>query len=338
MWMKNISQDFNPDQYSQLEKFRQVQEIVRHKKAKFDTLKIKSIQKIDLLAASRCNMFSHALILYQNAIITFSVKTAKTLNSVASTFQGYQHYKFQVIKELAEPAALQNISCDGERSDDKFLFDSEEREDDTSRNSERQSRGSDGNACPRHSLPGNQEKSDSLLNLYEESSENSSTAAEKPCQAPLDLLTNNTEVPDTEKDTQQMLKDLFDSPHRQALPPVYGGDLDSSTAASGSQPPSSSSQTPADNSQRFMPSHLLDYGLLDWGQGVAAGPSIPPKSAHPSPLGQTDGASKSDGSASGPPSSGSKAVDWAKVFQDIDPLSDPASSYFAQKSDGNNAC
>ena len=33
--------------------------------SRFDKLKLDVLQKVDLLAASRCNMFSYALILYQ---------------------------------------------------------------------------------------------------------------------------------------------------------------------------------------------------------------------------------------------------------------------------------
>ena len=36
----------------------------------------------------RCNMFSHALILYQNALITFWEKTAKTMTHVNDSFEG----------------------------------------------------------------------------------------------------------------------------------------------------------------------------------------------------------------------------------------------------------
>ncbi|MCL4134169.1 UNVERIFIED_CONTAM: hypothetical protein GTU68_013405, partial [Idotea baltica] len=131
MWMKNISQDFNPDHYQQLEKFREVQTLVKQKKSKFDQIKIKSLQKIELLAASRCNMFSHALILYQNNLITFSEKTAKTLNSVASNFKGYHPYKFHVIKELAEPEGMADNEDEEEKDetemdgDEKTFFNAE---------------------------------------------------------------------------------------------------------------------------------------------------------------------------------------------------------------------
>lgn len=56
--MKDVSQQLDPDTYKQLEKFRNVQAQVRKNKAKFDKLKLDCLQKIDLLAASRCNLFS----------------------------------------------------------------------------------------------------------------------------------------------------------------------------------------------------------------------------------------------------------------------------------------
>ena len=103
MWMKNVSTELDPDTYKQLEKFRKVQVHVKTSKSKFDQLKIDCIQKIDLLAAARCNMYSHALVMYQDALIHFSEKVAKTFSHVESSFKGYQPYEFQYIRELAEP-------------------------------------------------------------------------------------------------------------------------------------------------------------------------------------------------------------------------------------------
>ncbi|PSN41802.1 Islet cell autoantigen 1 [Blattella germanica] len=103
-WMKNVSQELDPDTYKQLERFRKVQGQVRRSKARFDQLKLDCLQKVDLLAAARCNMFSHALILYQNSLLQFAEKTANTFTTIANSFKGYQHYDFCVVKELAEPA------------------------------------------------------------------------------------------------------------------------------------------------------------------------------------------------------------------------------------------
>ena len=104
MWMKNVSTELDPDTFKQLEKFRKVQAHVKTSKARFDKLKLDCVQKIDLLAASRCNMFSHALIMYQNTLVTFWDKTSKTMNHVNNGFKGYQYYEFNYIKDLAAPS------------------------------------------------------------------------------------------------------------------------------------------------------------------------------------------------------------------------------------------
>ena len=81
-------------------------------KSRFDQLKLDCLQKVDLLAASRCNMFSHALILYQNALIAFWERTSRTMNHVNESFKGYQHYEFSYIKDLAEPKPEQEEGGD----------------------------------------------------------------------------------------------------------------------------------------------------------------------------------------------------------------------------------
>ncbi|KAJ8877133.1 hypothetical protein PR048_021586 [Dryococelus australis] len=83
-WMKNVSQELDPDTYKQLERFRKVQTEVRCSKLRFDQLKLDCLQKVDLLAAARCNMFSHALILYQNMLLQFAEKATRpmTLNEL----------------------------------------------------------------------------------------------------------------------------------------------------------------------------------------------------------------------------------------------------------------
>ena len=360
MWMKNISRDFNPDQYNQLEKFRQVQEIVRQKKAKFDVLKIKSIQKIDLLAASRCNMFSHALILYQNAIILFSEKTAKTLNTVASNFQGYQHYNFQVIKELAEPEARRAIDDQVDRrdvgSDDTTFFNADYHDEESLENS--------GLADGEQSSENTKERSDSLLNFFDETQgSDGKTSSSKASPANIDYL---TDVGDTETDTQQMLHDLFDSPIHKPLTAVKSTDYSSSVQQE--------TAIKTWNEGVFLPSHLLDYGVLDWGQSGAPQASndslistskgndtniiahdmstdetndgsvvIPTRNAplqHPTlragaALDKAIDSSREDSCDAG---AKERKLDWYKVFQDIDPLADPSNNYFFNKKDENGAC
>nr|KAF6319585.1 islet cell autoantigen 1 [Myotis myotis] len=66
LWMKDVSQELDPDLYKQMEKFRKVQAQVRLAKKSFDKLKMDVCQKVDLLGASRCNLLSHMLATYQS--------------------------------------------------------------------------------------------------------------------------------------------------------------------------------------------------------------------------------------------------------------------------------
>ncbi|XP_059364468.1 islet cell autoantigen 1-like isoform X3 [Carassius carassius] len=65
LWMKDVSQELDPDTHKQMEKFRKVQTQVRHTKTGFDKLKNDVCQKVDLLGASRCNLLSYVLTTYQ---------------------------------------------------------------------------------------------------------------------------------------------------------------------------------------------------------------------------------------------------------------------------------
>lgn len=78
----------------------QVQAQVKKTKAKFDKLKLDTMQKIDLLAASRCNMFSHVLANYQTSLLHFWAKTSRTMSAVAESFKGYQYYEFNMLKVI----------------------------------------------------------------------------------------------------------------------------------------------------------------------------------------------------------------------------------------------
>lgn len=71
---------------------------MRKTKSRFDKLKLDTLQKVDLLSFSRCNLFSQALAAYQNALISISEKLAHTMMSVAETTKGYQHYDFHFLK------------------------------------------------------------------------------------------------------------------------------------------------------------------------------------------------------------------------------------------------
>ncbi|EZA48446.1 islet cell autoantigen 1 isoform X1 [Ooceraea biroi] len=125
-WMKNISQELDPDTSKQLERFRKVQARVKQGKISFDNLALDCLQKVDLLAAARCNMFSHALVLYQTTLLNFTKKSAQAYSTIANSFKGYQRYDFTVVRELAETSSklAQETGGDDDAEDrDKSFFD-----------------------------------------------------------------------------------------------------------------------------------------------------------------------------------------------------------------------
>ncbi|KAH9424229.1 Islet cell autoantigen 1 [Dermatophagoides pteronyssinus] len=100
LWMKDVSQKLDPDVYMQMDKFKKIQNHVREKKKSFEKLKIDTIQKIDLLSASRCNLFNNILLSYQNILKSVWDKTTKTMNIFVDTFKSHLNYQFTMLKEL----------------------------------------------------------------------------------------------------------------------------------------------------------------------------------------------------------------------------------------------
>ncbi|KAA0713244.1 Islet cell autoantigen 1-like protein [Triplophysa tibetana] len=103
LWMKDVSQELDPDTYKQLEKFRKVQAQVRGTKVHFEKLKNDVCQKVDMLGASRCNMLSHSLCTYQTILLQYWEKTAHVMSGIHEAFKGYVPYQFTTLKELRDP-------------------------------------------------------------------------------------------------------------------------------------------------------------------------------------------------------------------------------------------
>ncbi|KAJ8003346.1 hypothetical protein DPEC_G00147370 [Dallia pectoralis] len=103
LWMKDVSQELDPDTYKQLEKFRKVQSQVRGSKEQFEKLKNDVCQKVDMLGASRCNMLSHSLSTYQTTLLQFWEKTAQVMSGIHESFKGHVPYQFNTLKELRDP-------------------------------------------------------------------------------------------------------------------------------------------------------------------------------------------------------------------------------------------
>ncbi|XP_008110774.1 islet cell autoantigen 1 isoform X2 [Anolis carolinensis] len=138
LWMKDVSQELDPDIYKQMEKFRKVQAQVRLTKLNFDKLKTDVCQKVDLLGASRCNLLSHVLATYQTMLLNFWKRTSHTMAAIHESFRGYQPYEFKTLKSLQEPACklmeseekegelqLENTKSEDDRQSQLILYDDE---------------------------------------------------------------------------------------------------------------------------------------------------------------------------------------------------------------------
>ncbi|XP_005397109.1 PREDICTED: islet cell autoantigen 1-like protein isoform X2 [Chinchilla lanigera] len=102
LWMKDVSQELDPDTLKQMEKFRKVQIQVRNSKGSFDKLKKDVCQKVDLLGASRCNMLSHSLAIYQRTLLGFWEKTARMMSQIHEACTGFHPYDFVALKRLQD--------------------------------------------------------------------------------------------------------------------------------------------------------------------------------------------------------------------------------------------
>ncbi|KAF6361567.1 islet cell autoantigen 1 like [Rhinolophus ferrumequinum] len=104
LWMKDVSQELDPDTLKQMEKFRKVQIQVRNSKSSFDKLKMDVCQKVDLLGASRCNMLSHSLTTYQRTLLGFWEKTARMMSQIRAASIAFHPY------DLVAPKQQQDTS------------------------------------------------------------------------------------------------------------------------------------------------------------------------------------------------------------------------------------
>lgn len=118
-WMKSASTELDPDTGHGLDRFRKAQSYVRSSKVRFDRLMLACLQKVDLLAAARCNMFSHALVSYQNALTLLATEAARTLHAAATKLSSSEAYEGGVISDLAKSLA------DGTDKDQKTFFNAE---------------------------------------------------------------------------------------------------------------------------------------------------------------------------------------------------------------------
>ncbi|XP_063412193.1 islet cell autoantigen 1-like isoform X2 [Mytilus trossulus] len=344
LWMKDVSEQLDPDTYKQLEKFRKVQAQVRKTKAKFDKLKLDVMQKVDLLAASRCNMFSHVLANYQSTLLHFWEKTSRTMTAVAESFKGYQYYEFNIIKDLAEPSRklAEETGKDKEADiDDDFdpskLIEFEDYHDDEGKDS-LQTNGSLQNLYEGdgHTL---NEENKSILSRDSKKSDTSSPFIEfeedkpeedftgqiistsekmkltKVNKKDKDLLSDDLDPDDTDKDDMTILNEILNAPSTEEdefsaeWQAVFGDGRTATTMAT-----NQGSET--EQHAEFMPSNLLDLNKEMSGINLSQGE---PQQGNKMATGQNPQQPK----AKSQKKKGQDMSAWFNLFADLDPLSNP---------------
>ncbi|XP_029376600.1 islet cell autoantigen 1-like isoform X3 [Echeneis naucrates] len=309
LWMKDISQELDPDTYKQLEKFRKVQAQVRGSKSQFEKLKNDVCQKVDMLGASRCNMLSHSLCTYQTTLLQFWEKTAHTMLAIHKAFQGHVPYQFTTLKDLRDP--LEQIDSE-EQADKQEKAPQNHTDSLVSLDDKLPESASDSD--PAHSSGQSQARDHSGgllsgpvgtgLRPEEEDSEKGDMAFLK------DLLSPGPGASDEFSKEWQDAFGMFDPPGVQ--PAAAGATSSGPAARLPSNPPSPTG---------FLPSQLLDHSLS------ATGWSTPPMFQAPPlqpPSAQNQSAQSAPSSAPNAAPSGSKDMSaWFNLFADLDPLSNP---------------
>ncbi|XP_044044281.1 islet cell autoantigen 1-like isoform X4 [Siniperca chuatsi] len=313
LWMKDVSQELDPDTYKQLEKFRKVQAQVRGTKSQFEKLKNDVCQKVDMLGASRCNMLSHSLCTYQTTLLQFWEKTAHAMSGIHEAFQGHVPYQFTTLKDLRDP--LEQIT-DTEKQEDKKEKALQSNIDSLVSLDDDKPSGSTSDADPTHSSDGqSQTRGGGLLSgglphpagtglRPEEDGERGDMAFLK------DLLSPGPGASDEFSREWQDAFGLFDPP---SVPPSSTGAASSGPAA---RPPSNPPSPTG-----FLPSQLLDHSLSSTGWSTPPMFQAPPLQPPP---GQNQSAQLAPSSAANAAPGGSKDMSaWFNLFADLDPLSNP---------------
>ncbi|XP_055349313.1 islet cell autoantigen 1-like protein [Paramacrobiotus metropolitanus] len=121
LWMKDVSEELDPDTFRKLEKFRKVQSQVRAKKEKFDCNKLDTLQKIDLLAISRLNMLSQSLTPYGTSMNDFHEKVAAVLSAVVIPGHNPNEAELGLLQHTGANKATSHSTQSVSKDDDALL-------------------------------------------------------------------------------------------------------------------------------------------------------------------------------------------------------------------------
>ncbi|KAM3872721.1 islet cell autoantigen 1 [Diretmus argenteus] len=299
LWMKDVSQELDPDTHKQMEKFRKVQAQVRTTKTSFDKLKNDVCQKVDLLGASRCNLLSHVLTTYQTTLLHFWEKTSHTMAAIHESFRGCQHYEFSTLKSLQDPTDKPAKKKGKKRV--KAKADDEERAETT-----------DGQLI---SLE-NEDTGDEPREAYPELE-----GEEKDSLALLNEILGGSSLDEGE--------------FSREWTEVFGEGEEVMSAASSREGQVEAQQKENSSSSFFLPSHLLDqslnhpqFSLSDWATSI---PQPPVSQATEQSSGANQNPSRSAAKDTAGTSRDLSA--WFNLFADLDPLSNPDA---VGKSDGEH--
>lgn len=289
LWMKDVSQELDPDTHKQMEKFRKVQAQVRTTKTSFDKLKNDVCQKVDMLGASRCNLLSHVLTTYQTTLLHFWEKTSHTMAAIHESFKGCQPYEFSTIKSLQNPVD----KLAKKRGKKKVKAESEDGQ---------KSETSD----------------DQLISLGNESTNIKTREGNEDGSA-------IPESEEEEKDSMALLNEILGSlsvdegDFSQEWTEVFGESDEGTNAASGGL-------TEAQHKENsfFLPSQLLDQSLNNLQSSLTDWARAPQQTVAQAP----DLSSGANQNPSKPAMKGTAGTSkdlsaWFNLFADLDPLSNP---------------
>ncbi|XP_036092114.1 islet cell autoantigen 1-like protein isoform X2 [Rousettus aegyptiacus] len=307
LWMKDVSQELDPDTLKQMEKFRKVQIQVRNSKASFDKLKMDVCQKVDLLGASRCNMLSHSLTTYQRTLLGFWEKTAQVMSEIQGACIGFHPYNFVALKNLQDTSSkLTEDHKEDQRENNSLIEDFNKlilSGEEVSLRSE--------SATAYH-----KEKDFQIREFGEPQFSNSEKNVTK--DLPVDSLEDDFEKEFSFLNNLLSLGSTCTSEFTQECQTAFG----SPSASLTSQEPSVGS-APLVHSAQFLPSHLFDLGL----HAAGAINSWTSKGGLEPPLSHVDNQpvpSQSPKKLTKSPNIGNQGMSaWFNLFADLDPLSNP---------------
>ncbi|XP_012502933.1 PREDICTED: islet cell autoantigen 1 [Propithecus coquereli] len=327
LWMKDVSQELDPDLYKQMEKFRKVQSQVRLAKKNFDKLKMDVCQKVDLLGASRCNLLSHMLATYQTTLLHFWEKTSHTMAAIHESFKGYQPYEFTTLKSLQDPMKKLVKKEEKKKTTPQESTDAAAREPSQLISLEDENQHKESSSFKT-------EDGKSILSALDKSSPHSA------CSGPIDELLDvkpeegaclgpvaGTLEPEGDKDDLLLLSEIFNASSLEEgefskeWAAVFGDSQlkePAPTLALGEPDPK------PQTGSGFLPSQLLDQNMKDlqaslqgWSESNVNPPSTPwPATKTSSPNGNSP-------AAKDPAKAASDLTAWFSLFADLDPLSNP---------------